>query len=109
MLKEVPRVEPTRLAIFVRQKLQELQISQSVFCRNANFDQGLLSKVLRSMTTNLGLQNALKLAIGLDVPPKVIFELIDREDLNALLMSSCAHNHAKDQPDQKSMETRQIV
>jgi len=106
MFKEVPRIDPTPLAKFVRQKMDELQISQSVLCRNADFDQGLLSKVLRSMTTNLGLQNALKLAIGLRVPPKTIFDLIDRKDLNDLLMSSCAWHQSQEQVDQESSESR---
>ena len=106
MFKEVPRIDPTPLAKFVRQKMDELQISQSVLCRNADFDQGLLSKVLRSMTTNLGLQNALKLAIGLRVSPKTIFDLIDRKDLNDLLMSSCEWHQTHDQIDQESSESR---
>jgi len=106
MFKEVPRIEPTSLAKFVRQKMDELQLSQSVLCRNADFDQGLLSKVLRSMTINLGLQNALKLAIGLRVPPKTIFDLIDRKDLNDLLMSSCAWHQSHDQMDQGPSESR---
>jgi len=106
MFKEVPRIEPTPLAKFVRQKMDELQLSQSVLCRNADFDQGLLSKVLRSMTTNLGLQNALKLAIGLRVPPKTIFDLIDRKDLNELLVNSCAWHQSHEQRDQDSSESR---
>jgi transcriptional regulator with XRE-family HTH domain len=109
MFKQVSRIEPTPLATFVRQKLEELHITQSTFCRTADFDQGLLSKVLRSMTTNLGLQNALKLAIGLHVPPKTIFELIDREDLHDLLMNSCARHHSRDQVEQESTDNRQHV
>ena len=60
-------------------------MKQSEFCRLTGFDQGLLSKIQSSMITNLSLETALRLAIGLSVPPDEILTLIDREDLHALI------------------------
>jgi transcriptional regulator with XRE-family HTH domain len=77
--------EQTPLAVFVQNRLAELGMKQSEFCRLTGFDQGLLSKIQSSMITNLSLETALRLAIGLSVPPDDILTLIDREDLHALI------------------------
>jgi len=77
--------EQTPLAVFVQNRLAELGMKQSEFCRLTGFDQGLLSKIQSSMITNLSLETALRLAIGLSVPPDEILTLIDREDLHALI------------------------
>ncbi|MEN3332505.1 MAG: hypothetical protein V7641_1870 [Blastocatellia bacterium] len=77
--------EQTPLAVFVQNRLDELGMKQSEFCRLTGFDQGLLSKIQSSMITNLSLETALRLAIGLTVPPDEILTLIDREDLHALI------------------------
>lgn len=79
---------PTPLASFVRQRLAELEISQSDFCRRSTFDQGLLSKIQNSLITSLSIESVLKLSVGLDVPPRKVFELIDRIDLHELVMQS---------------------
>jgi transcriptional regulator with XRE-family HTH domain len=80
----------TPLAVFVRERLAELGIKQSDFCRLTGFDQGLLSKIQSSMITNLTLESALRLASGLCVSPKIVLELIDRMDLHELVMRSYA-------------------
>jgi transcriptional regulator with XRE-family HTH domain len=77
--------EQTPLAVFVQNRLAELGMKQSEFCRLTGFDQGLLSKIQSSMITNLSLETALRLAIGLAVPADEILTLIDREDLHALI------------------------
>jgi transcriptional regulator with XRE-family HTH domain len=77
--------EQTPLAVFVQNRLAGLGMKQSEFCRLTGFDQGLLSKIQSSMITNLSLETALRLAIGLSVPPDEILTLIDREDLHALI------------------------
>lgn len=77
--------EPTPLAVFVQNRLAELGMKQSEFCRLTGFDQGLLSKIQSSMITNLSLETALRLAVGLNVPPEAILTLIDRADLHALI------------------------
>jgi transcriptional regulator with XRE-family HTH domain len=77
--------EQTPLAVFVQNRLAELGMKQSEFCRLTGFDQGLLSKIQSSMITNLSLETALRLAVGLSVPPDEILTLIDREDLHALI------------------------
>lgn len=77
--------EQTPLAVFVQNRLAELGMKQSEFCRLTGFDQGLLSKIQSSMITNLSLETALRLAIGLSVPPDEILTLIDREDLHTLI------------------------
>jgi len=81
---------PTPLAIFVRERLAELEIRQSDFCRLSMFDQGLLSKIQNSVVTSLSLESVLKLAIGLAVPPHRIFNLLDRMDMHDLVMKCYA-------------------
>ena len=83
---ESTREEQTPLARFVREKLTELHIRQTEFCRLTGFDQGLLSKIQNSMVNTLSLESALKLAIGLRVPPRILLELIGRPDLNDLVL-----------------------
>ena len=77
--------EQTPLAVFVQNRLTELGMKQSEFCRLTGFDQGLLSKIQSSMIFNLTLETALRLAVGLSVPPEEILTLIDRTDLHALI------------------------
>ncbi|HKP11324.1 MAG TPA: helix-turn-helix transcriptional regulator [Blastocatellia bacterium] len=77
--------EQTPLAVFVQNRLAELGMKQSEFCRLTGFDQGLLSKIQSSMINNLSLETALRLAVGLSVPPDEILTLIDREDLHTLI------------------------
>jgi len=81
---------PTPLATFVRERLAELEIRQSDFCRLSMFDQGLLSKIQNSVVTSLSLESVLKLAIGLAVPPHRIFSLLDRMDMHDLVIKSYA-------------------
>jgi transcriptional regulator with XRE-family HTH domain len=83
-------VTPTPLAVFVRERLAVLEISQSDFCRRSTFDQGLLSKIQNSLVTSLSIESVLKLAVGLSVPPQQLFRLIDRMDLHELVMQSYA-------------------
>ena len=84
-MKDSRTIEQTQLSIFVRERLAELGMKQSEFCRLTGFDQGLLSKIQSSMITNLSLETALRLAVGLSVPPQKIFMLIGRTDLHALV------------------------
>jgi transcriptional regulator with XRE-family HTH domain len=83
-------MEQTPLSIFVRERLAELGVSQSEFCRLTGFDQGLLSKVQSSMVTNLTLESALRLSIGLCVSPKKVFELLGRMELHDLIVTAYA-------------------
>ena len=84
-MKNTRLEDQTPLAVFVRDRLAELGMKQSEFCRLTGFDQGLLSKIQSSMITNLSLETALRLAVGLSVPPEEILVLIDRPDLHALI------------------------
>jgi len=90
MASRVRTMAPTPLATFVRERLAELEIRQSDFCRLSMFDQGLLSKIQNSVVTSLSLESVLKLAIGLSVPPHRIFGLLDRSDMHDLVMKSYA-------------------
>jgi hypothetical protein len=83
-------MSPTPLAVFVRERLAELEIRQSDFCRLSMFDQGLLSKIQNSVVTSLSLESVLKLAVGLSVPPQRIFNLLDRMDMHDLVIKSYA-------------------
>ena len=85
---EEMREEQTPLAKFVREKLAELHIRQTKFCRLTGFDQGLLSKIQNSMVSTLSLESALKLAVGLRVRPQILLELIGRPDLNDLVLKA---------------------
>ncbi len=89
-MTQIRPLAPTPLAIFVRERLAELEISQSDFCRRSTFDQGLLSKIQNSLVTSLSVESILKLAVGLSVPPPQLFQLIDRMDLHELVMQSYA-------------------
>lgn len=89
-MKDSRTIEQTQLSVFVRERLAELGMKQSEFCRLTGFDQGLLSKIQSSMITNLSLETALRLAVGLSVPPQKIFTLIGRADLHALVRRAYA-------------------
>jgi transcriptional regulator with XRE-family HTH domain len=90
MATRTQNMSPTPLAIFVRERLAELEIRQSDFCRLSMFDQGLLSKIQNSVVTSLSLESVLKLAVGLSVPPQRILNLLDRMDMHDLVIKSYA-------------------
>ncbi len=80
--------ESTPLAKLVRQRLTEMGIRQSEFCRAHRFDQGLLSKIQNSVITNLSLESVLRLSVGLSVPPDELLALVDRMDLHDLVLQA---------------------
>ncbi len=80
--------ELTPLAVLVRERLAEMGVRQSEFCRLYRFDQGLLSKIQNSVITNLSLESVLRLSVGLSVPPQKILALIDRPDLHELVLQA---------------------
>ncbi len=80
--------ESTPLAKLVRQRLSEMGIRQSEFCRAHRFDQGLLSKIQNSVITNLSLESVLRLSVGLSVPPEKLLALVDRMDLHDLVLQA---------------------
>lgn len=81
---------PTPLALFVRRRLEELDLKQSDFCRQTGFDQGLLSKIQNSIISSLSLESTLRLALGLNVSPKILFGLTERSDMQELVLSAYA-------------------
>jgi len=81
---------PTPLALFVRRRLEELDLKQSDFCRQTGFDQGLLSKIQNSIISSLSLESTLRLALGLSVSPKVLFRLTERNDMQELVLNAYA-------------------
>jgi transcriptional regulator with XRE-family HTH domain len=87
-MKKRRPIQKTPLAIFVTERLAELGLKQSEFCRQTGFDQGLLSKIQSSMITKLNLETVLKLARGLGVSPKGILELTGRADLHELIVGA---------------------
>jgi hypothetical protein len=104
VMKKRPQMEQTPLSIFVRERLAELGVSQSEFCRLTGFDQGLLSKVQSSMVTNLTLESALRLSIGLCVSPKKVFALLGRMELHDLILTA----YALDMADLASLKTEEM-
>jgi transcriptional regulator with XRE-family HTH domain len=89
-MRKAAASEPTPLSLFVRRRLEELEMKQSDFCRLTGFDQGLLSKIQNSVINSLSLESALRLAIGLSVSPRVIFKLTDRTDMQDLVIRAYA-------------------
>jgi transcriptional regulator with XRE-family HTH domain len=75
----------TPLARFITERLRQLGLKQVDFCRQAGFDQGLLSKLQSSVITTVNLESALKLADGLNVPPDEILSLLGKTDAHLLL------------------------
>ncbi len=102
-------IAPTALATFVRERLSELDIKQSDFCRLSMFDQGLLSKIQNSVVTSLSLESVLKLAVGLSVPPKKIFSLLDRMDMHDLVIKSYAGEFSELVGDRLSSEKPEVA
>lgn len=90
--------ETTQLASLVRERLSEMGVRQSEFCRLYRFDQGLLSKIQNSVITNLSLESVLRLSVGLSVPPQKILALIDRPDLHDLVMQAYGQELAQSNP-----------
>src|SRR5262245_49714375 len=87
-MEKARQVEETALAALVRRRLVDLGMRQSDFCRLTGFDQGLLSKIHGSIITNVSLESALRLALGLQVQPTQIFELIGRQDFHDLVLKT---------------------
>lgn len=75
----------TPLAAFIGRRLDDLKLKQADFCRNTGFDQGMLSKIQSGLAKTISLETALRLAIGLSVPPESILDLIGGADLHALV------------------------
>jgi transcriptional regulator with XRE-family HTH domain len=73
------------LAELVSERLRTKGMRQVDFCRQAGFDQGLLSKILSSVVSTLNVETALKLAEGLGLPPAIVFEAIGKKDVDDLL------------------------
>lgn len=73
------------LADLVRSHLRASGLRQIDFCRQAGFDQGLLSKILSSVVSTLNVESALKLAEGMNVPPIVVFEAIGKREVDEML------------------------
>ena len=73
------------LAELVSERLRTKGMRQVDFCRQAGFDQGLLSKILSSVVNTLNVETALKLAEGLGLPPSVVLEAIGKKDVDDML------------------------
>src|SRR5882672_7468485 len=73
------------LAELVSNNLRTKGMRQVDFCRQAGFDQGLLSKILSSVVNTLNVETALRLAEGLGLPPTVVFEAIGKKDVDDML------------------------
>lgn len=74
------------LAELVSGHLRAKGMRQIDFCRQAGFDQGLLSKILSSVVNTLNVETAIKLAEGMDLPPSIVFEAIGKRDVHEMLI-----------------------
>jgi transcriptional regulator with XRE-family HTH domain len=100
--------EPTPIARFVNDRLEELGLKQCEFCRKTGFDQGLLSRIQSSTSSNLSLESCLRLAIGCSVSPQTIFDLVGRTDFHSLIVKSYSNStqDAGPAPDQAAVQKR---
>ena len=73
------------LGTLIRDRIRELDIRQSEFCRRYEFDQGLMSRLMTGSLKTVSLESALKLAIGLDVEPKIVFEAAGHSEWEGLI------------------------
>ncbi|HKV39638.1 MAG TPA: helix-turn-helix domain-containing protein [Blastocatellia bacterium] len=73
------------LANLVASHLRSKGLRQVDFCRQAGFDQGLLSKILSSVVNTLNVESALKLSEGLGLPPETVFEAIGKKEVHEML------------------------
>lgn len=96
--------ERTPLSQFVRERLHELGLKQADFCRLNTFDQGMLSRIQNSMVYNLNLESVLRLAVGLQVSPLKILELIGRTELHELIRIA----YANDLPELANLNTEPV-
>jgi len=78
-------VRRSALATLVSEHLRSNGLRQVDFCRQTGFDQGLLSKILSSVVSTLNVETALKLAEGLGVSPRVVFDAIGKRDVDEML------------------------
>jgi len=74
------------LAELVSSHLRSNGLRQIDFCRQAGFDQGLLSKILSSVVNTLNVETTIKLAEGMNMPPRVVFEAIGKSDVHEMLV-----------------------
>ena len=74
------------LAELVCSHLTSNGLRQIDFCREVGFDQGLLSKILSSVVSTLNVETAIKLAEGMSLPPRVVFDAIGKSDVHEMLL-----------------------
>ncbi|HEY6331893.1 MAG TPA: helix-turn-helix transcriptional regulator [Blastocatellia bacterium] len=104
------RERETDLSRFVRERLSELHVRQTEFCRQTGFDQGLLSKIQTGTVHTFSLESGLKLAVGLKVSPKTLLDLIKRPDLNELVLEAYGITEkSEERPAAPSEETPEDV
>jgi len=89
----------TPIALFVNARLAELGLKQCEFCRKTGFDQGLLSRIQSSTSSNLSLESCLRLAIGCSVPPEKIFSLVGRPEFHNLITTSYSNSISDQEPE----------
>jgi transcriptional regulator with XRE-family HTH domain len=89
----------TPIAVFVNARLAELGLKQCEFCRKTGFDQGLLSRIQSSTSSNLSLESCLRLAIGCSVPPEKIFDLVGRPEFHSLITKSYSNSKSIPEPE----------
>lgn len=80
----------TQLAVLVRERMDELGLSQGAVAQRGGFDQSAVSRILTSSLSSLSMEGVLRLAIGLNVSPEGIFKAIRQEYLLDLLVKSAA-------------------
>src|SRR5262249_55876402 len=86
----------------VKARLHALGMNQSDFCRHANFDQGLLSKIVKGNIKTIRMESALRLAIGLDLEPMEVFDACGAPEMDLII------RQAYGMPIEREIELRDI-
>src|SRR5262249_750170 len=86
----------------VKSRLAALGINQCDFCPHANSDQGLLSKIIKGVIKRVGMESALRLAIGLILEPAEVFEACAAPEFDTLI------RRAYGMPIEQEIELRHI-
>ena len=73
------------LSDIVNRQMAALDLTQSAFCREMDFDQGLLSKIMSGFVKRVSLESALRLSAGLWIDPCVVFEACGRPEWEELI------------------------
>lgn len=86
-IKRIRRKLPvvSQLSLFLAARMMDLGINQGRAAALCNLDQGLLCKLMSGKIASTGMENLLRIAIGLRCTPEKVFAAAGRPELGQLL------------------------